>query len=453
LPLHTGSCDETGPRRAAHDQRSGRGRCRTDHQQPHHHQLTAMIGALHPCRVLLALVAFMPPGAVAQTRIEAPGGVAAQSITNSPITIGLSPDEQRRLVEIFSQQIAVSSEARAKAEARASELATQVGFTQGAVISFFRILGEQDVPPEQIGTKLGEIAAKYRGLMDRWSVLDTADPATAALAAEAKAAIDAGHYDAADAALLRARDQEAGAARQAEQLARDAQQAAGKRGLRVAEADGKRGDLAMTRLRYADAAKHYATAASNVPANRQDERQGYLEQEASALLRQGDERGDNKAAALAIDRYRALAAATNRASMPQDWAGAQDNVGTALQGLGERDSGTAGLEEAVAAFRASLQERTRERVPLDWAATQNNLGTALHALGERESGTARLEEAVTAFRASLQERTRERVPLDWAATQNNLGSALWVLGRRESGTVRLGEAVMAHRAALEGRTR
>ncbi len=261
--------------------------------------------ALH---LLVALVAFIPIGVAAQTRIEAPGGVAAQSITNSPISIGLSPDEQRRLVEIFSQQIAVGSEARAKAEARASELATQLGFTQGAVISFFRIVGEQDVPPEQIGTKLGEIAAKYRSLVDRWQVLDTADPATAALAAEAKAAIDAGHYDEADAALLRARDQEAAAARQAEQLARDAHQASEKRWLRVAETDGKRGDLAMTRLRYVDAAKYYAAAAGNVPATHKDERQGYLEQEASALLRQGDERGDNRAAAQSHDHAAGLGA-------------------------------------------------------------------------------------------------------------------------------------------------
>jgi hypothetical protein len=121
-----------------------------------------MIGTLHCCRLLVTLVAFMPIGVAAQTRIEAPGGVAAQSITNSPINIGLAPAEQLHLVEVFSQQIAVSSEARAKAEARVSELATQLGFTQGAVISFFRIVGEQDVPPEQIATKLGEIAAKHR---------------------------------------------------------------------------------------------------------------------------------------------------------------------------------------------------------------------------------------------------------------------------------------------------
>jgi hypothetical protein len=64
-----------------------------------------------------------------------------------------------------------------------------------------------------------------------------------------------------------------------------------RRWLRAAEADGKRGDLAMTRLRYAEAAQHYAAAAGNVPAARQDVRGRYLEQEALALYREGDERG------------------------------------------------------------------------------------------------------------------------------------------------------------------
>ena len=144
-----------------------------------------MLWCRHLSRILVALVAFLPLGVAAQPRIEAPGGVAAGTITNSPITIGATPAEQLHLVEIFSKQIAVSDEARAKAEALVAVTATQLGFTRAAVISFFRIVGEQDVPQEQIGTKLGEIAAKYRALMDRWSVLDTADPATAALAAQA----------------------------------------------------------------------------------------------------------------------------------------------------------------------------------------------------------------------------------------------------------------------------
>jgi len=412
-----------------------------------------MSSGLWPGRLLLMLLVFAPAQLSAQTRIEAPGGVAAQSITNSPITFGLKPDEQLRMVEAFSQQITVSGEARAKAEARAAELGTQLGFTREAVIGFFRIVGEQDVPLEQVPTKLAEIAARHRAMLDRWSVLDVGDPATAALAAEAKTAIDTGRYDEADALLLRAQEQDIAAARQAEQLARDAQQAAERRFLRAAESEGKRGDLAMTRLRYDDAAKRYAAAASMVPSTRPDERRRYVKREAGALYQQGDERGDNKAALLAIDRYRAFAQATDRATTPLDWARTQNDLGIALWTLGERESGTARLEEAVAAYRAALEEYTRDRVPLDWARTQMGLGLALSTLGKRERGTARLEEAVAAYRAALEERTRDRLPLDWAMTQVNLGAALRTLGARESGTARLEEAVAAYRAALEENTR
>src|ERR1700738_1575321 len=104
-----------------------------------------MSRGLWPGRLLLILLVFAPAQGPAQTRIEAPGGVAAQSITNSPITFGLKPDEQLRMVEVFSQQITVTSEARAKAEARAAELATQLGLHRGAVVRFFRIVGEQDL--------------------------------------------------------------------------------------------------------------------------------------------------------------------------------------------------------------------------------------------------------------------------------------------------------------------
>jgi hypothetical protein len=72
-----------------------------------------MSGAFLLLRLLLALLVCTPAPVAAQT-ITAPGGVAAQAITNSPITFGLKPDEQLHLIEIFSQQNAASVEARVK---------------------------------------------------------------------------------------------------------------------------------------------------------------------------------------------------------------------------------------------------------------------------------------------------------------------------------------------------
>jgi tetratricopeptide (TPR) repeat protein len=106
-----------------------------------------------------------------------------------------------------------------------------------------------------------------------------------------------------------------------------------------------------------------------VPQGHEDERWKYLDEEADALYRQGDEFGDNAAALSAIERLRHLAELRPQNAFPFDWAVTQVNLGIALARLGERESGTARLEEAVSAFRAALEERTRAR---DWATTQMN---------------------------------------------------------------------------------
>jgi tetratricopeptide (TPR) repeat protein len=146
----------------------------------------------------------------------------------------------------------------------------------------------------------------------------------------------------------------------------------------------QRGDLAMTRLRYLDAAQRFAEAAAKVPQGHDDERWKYLNAEADALFRQGNEFADNAAALSALERYRHLAGLRPRDAFPLEWAATQNDLGDALSMLGSRESGTGKLTEAVAAYRAALEEWTRERVPLDWARTQLNLGNALGTLGERE---------------------------------------------------------------------
>ena len=182
--------------------------------------------------------------------------------------------------------------------------------------------------------------------------------------------------------------------------------------INAAETSARRAEIALTGLRYIEAAGHFAEAAALLRPNSPDEdkRIAYLKHEASALFRQGDEFGDNGALLSDIDRYKRLLVTETRVRVPLDWAMMQNDLGNALQSLGERENGTARLDEAVEALREALKERTRERVPLDWAATQNNLGNTLKALGERESGTARLDEAVAAYREALKEFTLTAAP-------------------------------------------
>jgi tetratricopeptide (TPR) repeat protein len=348
--------------------------------------------------------------------------------------IGIPPEQLAALIRQHEDH----SETQKKLIAR---LEKDLDLNERQMREALRILGENDVPDEHLGAKLVEIAGYFDNLRSG-ALADPGDsPGIFALKLDVQKAIDAGELAKADALL--------------ENIAIEQRHSVERSAINFAGTLARRAEIALTRLRYGEAAGHFASAAAVLPSGIEhgDKRIGYLRSEAFALSKQGTEFGDNAALLSAIERFQRLVTLAPRARVPLDWATIQDNLGIALWTLGARESGTSRLEEAVAAYRAALEERTRAPVPLQWAATQTNLGLALSTLGARESGTSRLEEAVAAYRMALEEWTRERDPLEWATTQNNLGIALLTLGARESGMSRLEEAVAACRAALEERTR
>jgi len=369
-----------------------------------------------------------------QIRAETGGIAISGSVTGSTINIGVPPEQLAALV----RQAADLSETQKKVIAK---LEDELDLNQRQIRAALGILGENDIPPERLAAKLVEIAVRFKDLQATALAQPGDSPTTITLKAEAQKAIEAGELARADALLADVEDEQ-------------------RRGLdsvavNVAETSSRRGEIALTRLRYAEAAKHFANAAGAFPANsaHEDKRRDYLSRETDALFLQGQEFGDNNALRSAIERGIRLIDLNPRERMPLEWAKVQISLGMALWVLGEREAGSAKLEEAVVAFREALKEMPRERVPLDWARGKNNLGVVLQSLGERESGTAKLEEAVVAYREALMERTRERVPLDWAETQNNLAGALVHLGSRGTGTAKLEEAVIAFREAINEMTR
>ena len=220
-------------------------------------------------------------------------------------------------------------------------------------------------------------------------------------------AIDAGELAKADALLA---DVETEQRRALDRLA-----------VNAADTSARRGEIALTRLRYREAAMHFANAAAVLPEGSADEdnRIGYLGREAHALYLQGDEFGDNGALLSAIERYKRLVALMPRERVPLQWAVTQNSLGNALQVLGQRESSTAKLDEAVAAYREALKEWTRNRVPLNWAGTQNNLGGALQTLGNGRATrpSSKRPSSPIARRWELP----ATVPLDWAMTRAVLG--------------------------------
>ncbi|MBF0462902.1 MAG: hypothetical protein HQL87_16130 [Magnetococcales bacterium] len=350
-----------------------------------------------------------------------------------------------------------------------------MGVHEGAIQSFFAILNKNNIPKEQWPTKLLEIAKQHNELLKQVQAMPQSNAAMGELKQKAETAIQANRYDEADALLTQLLELQ---------------------GQEQAATWASRGGLAMTRLRYAEAAQHFANAAQTLPQTQETQRIAYLEQEAYAWYSQGDEFGDHAALEKAIQLRKKLLEWHPRSAVPLNWARAQVNLlGLALWQLGERETGTTRLEEAVHVFREALKEYTQDHTPLGWATAQNNLGIALRILGERESGTEKLycarsqltsivipaqagiqevqqakwipayagmteqevslmpahsiEEAMQAFREALKARTRDRVPLDWAATQNNLGLALQSLGEQENSPEKLAEAMTAYQNALE----
>ncbi len=399
---------------------------------------------------LLSLVTAVP--ALAQPRQDASTeGNQSPAVTttsgNVVITYGYTSQEVQKLTR------AAVAGATGPLTDEIAELSGRLGVTQGALIAFLRSIGEQNLAPEQLPQTLAEVAERYKQLLARVAALDPQDPATKELVAKAQAAIQAGRLDEADGLLDQAKQMEITAAQKAREIEQQAQEAGDKRFLRAAQDSATQGDVALVRLRYPEAVRHFAEAAELVPAGHSDEIGRYLSRQADALVQQGDLFGDNGVLERAIATQHLVLEKWTRERVPLLWAGAQNDLGAALETLGVRQNSKVHLEEAVTAFRAALEVQTRERVPLLWAGTQNNLGNALQALGARESDTIHLEEAVTAIRAALNEWPRERVPRFWAGAQNNLGNALYALGIRESSKARLEEAVTAFRAALEERPR
>jgi tetratricopeptide (TPR) repeat protein len=373
-----------------------------------------------------------------QVRADTGSIAIGGSVTGSTVIIGIAQEKVDELVRDAKRPL---EELTTQQKENITLLKEKLDLNERQVRAALGVLGENNIPPERLAAKLVEIAGRFRDLQATASAQPGDDPKIAALKADAQKAIDAGELAKADALLA---DVETEQRRALDRLA-----------VNAAETSAQRGEIALTRLRYAEAAMHFAKAAAVFPPKsaHEDKRTSYLTNEANALYQQGDELGDNSALFSAIERRRQLAELITSKRPPLEWPGVQNSLGIALFTLGQRESGTARLEEAIAVHREVLREPIRESVPLEWAMAQSGLANALQVIGTRESGTTKLEQAVAAYREALKERTRERAPLQWATTQNNLGSALASLGERENGTAKLEEALAAFREALKEYTR
>lgn len=270
-------------------------------------------------------------------------GPGAMVVQGSGNVVGFAAEQVQALIETATGRLVDDKE---KVQRELDELRQQTGLTQGAALSVLRAMDQQDVPFEQLPQKLTEAAAHYRVMKERLAALspalDADDPVIAQFIKSAQEAIESGRFGKADQLLNRAVQVDLAAAYQAKAILAQAQAAADRRFLRAAEQRGVQGNLARTRLDYLTATQHFAEAADLVPASHPDERAKFLLQQADALERHGDERGDNTALRQAIEVYDRALELLPRGRVPLQWAMTQNNLGTALRTLGERESGRRG---------------------------------------------------------------------------------------------------------------
>jgi tetratricopeptide (TPR) repeat protein len=254
----------------------------------------------------------------------AEGSVAAgRDIVNSRIIIGIPPDQLAGIIEAGRKDLKDLTEIQKR---KIENLKKDLGVSESALQAFFTILGEQEVPNEKLATKLLAIAENYKNLLAQAAPGPNDRPEIAKIRTAAQEALKAGQLDRADELLGKVQELQDAALLSME--------------LERAGTSAQRGQLAMTQLRYRDAARQFADAAQRVPEARPDVRLGYLDQEAASLFQEGEERGDNAALDSAIERYGILLTLRPRDRAPMEWAVTQMNLGNALERLGERENET-----------------------------------------------------------------------------------------------------------------
>jgi hypothetical protein len=404
--------------------------------------------------VVVAITLLIANTVQAQVQANFGSVAAGRDIVNSVINIGVddlvkkykedAQDLKQNNADL-RQNNADLRQFNAEQITRLAELQKKLDLNERQIRSALFILGETNLSPDQLAPTLVQIASQYKLLRDQALTRPTDSSETSTLKNDARKAIDAGDLAGAEALLAKVEDlQRAALLNATRNLAAE-----------VAETAASRGEVAMTRLRYVEAATHFASAGNMyAPAFDSPKALDYLEREADALYLQGEEFGDDKALHQSIERRRALLERLPRDKMARDWARNQHNLGLSLDTIAQRSSGAEPiLLQSIEAYRDALQVITRDKSPLDWANIQSNLGSALAQLEERSPGSGRMEEAIAAYQEALKECSREKAPLQWGGIQTNLAAAYLSIAETESGTESFELALKSFDLALQEVTR
>jgi len=204
-------------------------------------------------------------------------------------TVNITGDTTHIHNEVPNEQLAAME---AKFEAKLNEISsklntptetliTELDITKSALVSFFKILEQKQVPPESLKETLVEIAKRYNALLKTVGNLQPEDPRVAELIEQAQHAlkqcdVDKCQFAKAKMLLSKAGDLDIEAAKQLQAQAQQAQETANKRLLSAAKSRATIGELQMTQLAYKEAGEYYQEAAELLPAGNDEKLAEYL---------------------------------------------------------------------------------------------------------------------------------------------------------------------------------
>jgi hypothetical protein len=218
------------------------------------------------CFIAVLAVCFFASFNAAYAQVKADTGSIAigGSVTGSTVIIGIPQEKVDELVRDAKRPL---EELTTQQRENIALLKDKLDLNLGQVRAALGILGENDIPPERLAARLVEIAERFKDLQATASAQPGDDPKIAALKAKAQTAIEAGQLAEADASLA--------------EVETEQRRAHDRLAINEAETSAGRGGIALTRLRYREAAAHFANAAAAFPPQsaHEDKRIGYLARE------------------------------------------------------------------------------------------------------------------------------------------------------------------------------
>ncbi len=328
------------------------------------------------------------------------------------------------------------------AAAAAEALAPAWHVAPTVAVALLRVLGREAHPEDDAAGQLTLLRSRYDRALKLLEGLSRNGEKLPDQLVNARALLGDGQFEAADtnlAAIVRAR-RDSGDDLAAEQV------------LLV------QGELAMTRMRYADAVARFREAGDVLPLNRSRDTPVVDYHLAEALSSLGDPASLERS----TQAWRRVMEQWTRDNEPTNWAWAQYNLGSVLATMSTaRDADPAVMRQSVEAFAASLTERSPTKDMARWVSAQTAYGEMLGQLGARDHDAALLQQAVAAFRKVLDETSGHApgvVPgqsYDAGRVQFDLGYALFTLAAQsaDEDTAILAQSIAAFRLSLDARSR